>query len=297
MQTPAARRLDGRGRRSTGGRGSPSKTSRRRTPPSTTTETVNGVRAWRTALAASSPSTASASPTSGPPSPGLLPGSPSTARRHCPTAAGSGGNRPLHLTATRSDAASTAGVCRPPDHRIRSPLSASPRLCNPLLQGRTYPEGFRPTMRRPDGRHAENRGDRGPAGRAAPPSTGWPTQSRRTRGTNAAWPAVSVSCGSAGPRAVPGENLVSGERQPGVLELASRILTRLTETSGSLRRVVARGLRLEGATIAAIAALFGVSHQRVSALLHRQQPPALGLRAANRPPLVTLGRPGGVGQW
>ncbi len=66
------------------------------------------------------------------------------------------------------------------------------------------------------------------------------------------------------------QNLVSGERQPGVLKLMSRILNRLTETSGNLRRVVARGLRLEGATIAAVAALLGVSHQRVSALLHRR---------------------------
>ena len=38
-------------------------------------------------------------------------------------------------------------------------------------------------------------------------------------------------------------DLVSGERQPGVLKLASRILTRITETSGSLRRVLAAGLR------------------------------------------------------
>ena len=71
-------------------------------------------------------------------------------------------------------------------------------------------------------------------------------------------------------------DLISGEREPGVLKLAARILTRLTETSGSLRRVIASGLRLEGATIAAIAALFGVSHQRVSALLHhRNHPPSL----------------------
>jgi hypothetical protein len=68
-------------------------------------------------------------------------------------------------------------------------------------------------------------------------------------------------------------DLVTGERQPGVLTLASRILNRLTETSGGLRRVIAHGLRLEGATIAAIAALFGVSHQRVSALLHRRNHP------------------------
>lgn len=71
-------------------------------------------------------------------------------------------------------------------------------------------------------------------------------------------------------------DLVSGERQPGVLKLASRILNRLTEASGGLRRVLAHGLRLEGAGIAAIATLFGVSHQRVSALLHhRNHPPSV----------------------
>jgi hypothetical protein len=70
-------------------------------------------------------------------------------------------------------------------------------------------------------------------------------------------------------------DLVSGERQPGVLKLASRILNRLTETSGALRRVLARGLRREGGTIAAIAGLFDVSHQRISALINRRdhQPP------------------------
>jgi hypothetical protein len=70
-------------------------------------------------------------------------------------------------------------------------------------------------------------------------------------------------------------DLFSAERRPGVLQLTSRILKRLAEGSGSLRRVLANGLRMEGATMAAIAALFGVSHQRVSALLHRydKEPP------------------------
>ena len=69
--------------------------------------------------------------------------------------------------------------------------------------------------------------------------------------------------------------LLAGDRTPGVLGLASRVVSRLTEASGNLRRVVAHGLRVEGATIAAIAALFGVSHQRVSALLRRRthEPP------------------------
>ncbi len=71
-------------------------------------------------------------------------------------------------------------------------------------------------------------------------------------------------------------DLLSGDRGAGVLQLASRILNRVTECSGCLRRVLAAGLRSEGATMAAIAGLFGVSHQRVSALLqrHNHQPPA-----------------------
>ena len=64
-------------------------------------------------------------------------------------------------------------------------------------------------------------------------------------------------------------DLLDAEQRPGALELVSRILRRIMEASGSLRRAVARGLRLEGATIPAIAALFGVSHQRISALLRR----------------------------
>jgi len=63
--------------------------------------------------------------------------------------------------------------------------------------------------------------------------------------------------------------LLAGERRPGALELATRILRRITEAGGTLRRALAQGLRAEGATIPAIAALFGVSHQRVSALLRR----------------------------
>jgi hypothetical protein len=69
--------------------------------------------------------------------------------------------------------------------------------------------------------------------------------------------------------------LLAREQRPGALELAARILRRLTEASGTLRRTVANGLRAEGTTISAIAAVFGVSHQRVSALLRRdsKRPP------------------------
>jgi hypothetical protein len=64
-------------------------------------------------------------------------------------------------------------------------------------------------------------------------------------------------------------DLLTPDDRPGVLGLTSRIIGRLTDASGALRRALARGLRLEGATIATIAGLFGVSHQRISALLRR----------------------------
>jgi hypothetical protein len=64
-------------------------------------------------------------------------------------------------------------------------------------------------------------------------------------------------------------DLMARETRPGALELSVTALGRLTESSGRLRRHLARGLRAEGASIAAIATLFGVSHQRVSALLRR----------------------------
>jgi hypothetical protein len=71
-------------------------------------------------------------------------------------------------------------------------------------------------------------------------------------------------------------DLLGGERRPGALGLSVGILRRITEASGTLRRALAQGLRAEGASIPAIAAVFGVSHQRVSALLRnsdRRPPP------------------------
>ncbi|MDQ6617472.1 MAG: hypothetical protein M3083_22680 [Actinomycetota bacterium] len=65
------------------------------------------------------------------------------------------------------------------------------------------------------------------------------------------------------------QDLLSDEPHPGTLHLASEILARLTRASGGLRRAVARGLRAEGASIAAIAERFGVSRQRISTLLGR----------------------------
>lgn len=64
-------------------------------------------------------------------------------------------------------------------------------------------------------------------------------------------------------------DVLSDESHPGSLELASSVLSRLSGVSAALRRIVARGLRGQGASVAAIAKRFGVSRQRVSALLER----------------------------
>ena len=69
-------------------------------------------------------------------------------------------------------------------------------------------------------------------------------------------------------------DLLGPDDRPSVLGLTGRIIGRLTDASGTLRRALARGLRLEGVTIATIAGLFGVSHQRISALLRREDRPA-----------------------
>ena len=70
-------------------------------------------------------------------------------------------------------------------------------------------------------------------------------------------------------------DLLGPDERPGVLGLTGRIIGRLTDAGGTLRRALAMGLRLEGATISTIAERFGVSHQRISALLRREdRPPA-----------------------
>lgn len=61
--------------------------------------------------------------------------------------------------------------------------------------------------------------------------------------------------------------LLDRELGTALLAMPTRILRRATEISGLLRRRLAAGLRAEGATIPAIAHRFGVTHQRISALL------------------------------
>jgi hypothetical protein len=68
-------------------------------------------------------------------------------------------------------------------------------------------------------------------------------------------------------------DLLGPDERPSVLGLTGRIIGRLTDAGGRLRRALARGLRLEGATISTIAERFGVSHQRISALLRQEDRP------------------------
>jgi hypothetical protein len=67
------------------------------------------------------------------------------------------------------------------------------------------------------------------------------------------------------------ELLAAGDQAPLVRQVAS-VLKRLGEASGRLRRAEARALRAEGLTTERIAQLFGVTRQRVSALLSPIRP-------------------------
>ena len=59
------------------------------------------------------------------------------------------------------------------------------------------------------------------------------------------------------------------ETAPGALQLLGRVLSRLTDASGTARRALAETMRAEGTSIPAIARTFGVTHQRVSNILSR----------------------------
>ncbi len=63
--------------------------------------------------------------------------------------------------------------------------------------------------------------------------------------------------------------ILAEEDVPGTMQLVSRMLACLAKASGSLRKELVDTLRREGASIPAIAKLFGVTHQRVSNLLRR----------------------------
>ncbi len=61
--------------------------------------------------------------------------------------------------------------------------------------------------------------------------------------------------------------LLRREQEPGALALVGRVLARMSQASGVVRRALASSLRAEGETIPAIARRFGVTHQRISSLL------------------------------
>ncbi len=71
--------------------------------------------------------------------------------------------------------------------------------------------------------------------------------------------------------------VVRGEEEPRIVELLSETATTLNTVGAELRAAKALALRAEGLTIDSIAELFGVSRQRISALL--RQPSAKPLKS------------------
>jgi predicted transcriptional regulator len=70
---------------------------------------------------------------------------------------------------------------------------------------------------------------------------------------------------------VPVTDAVRGEERPLIVELITQNVEALHSVGSRLRWAEARALQAEGLTVTAIAELFGVTRQRVSALL--QDPP------------------------
>ena len=62
-------------------------------------------------------------------------------------------------------------------------------------------------------------------------------------------------------------DVLGSEPEPGTLTLVGRVLGRMSESSGNVRRALARALRNEGLTISGIAKRFNVTHQRISSLI------------------------------
>jgi hypothetical protein len=61
--------------------------------------------------------------------------------------------------------------------------------------------------------------------------------------------------------------IISDTNTPNPLPLLTTVATNFARASGGFRRALAVGLRKEGMQVTEIAALFGVSRQRVSALI------------------------------
>jgi len=66
-------------------------------------------------------------------------------------------------------------------------------------------------------------------------------------------------------------DIESGQQRPLIVELTRDNLAALVEAGSRLRRAEAHALHAEGMTMEQIAALFGVTRQRVSALLKRDR--------------------------
>lgn len=83
----------------------------------------------------------------------------------------------------------------------------------------------------------------------------------------------------------PWREIVPDEVRPLVVERMTEILDRLADSGAAFRRAQARALIDEGLTRREVAELYGVTPQRVGALL--KPPPAEGARAVRRPHPVT----------
>ncbi len=68
-------------------------------------------------------------------------------------------------------------------------------------------------------------------------------------------------------RGIPYREIVPKEERPLVVELLTRTLVELSDAGSNFRRVEARALYSEGLTMSEIAKLFGVTRQRIAALL------------------------------
>lgn len=66
--------------------------------------------------------------------------------------------------------------------------------------------------------------------------------------------------------------ILQRERQPGILVLMARSARRLHEVNGRFRPALVGALLNEGLSTRGIAKMFGVTHQRISAMLKRAAP-------------------------
>ncbi len=105
-------------------------------------------------------------------------------------------------------------------------------------------------------------------------STPCPLRWRRPRPTSRSWPTRWSGCAVAGRGGNPGLTALPPAGQPNLVSLSTRALSSLGVATSRVRTTLARALRTEGLTVREIAALFGVSHQRVSELLARTDHPS-----------------------